>query len=108
MISLFRRPEPDPALRDALERAFAEIRHLTELVAEMKRDGFTLPAQYEAPTGEDMGIPESVMDAIEQRAFTKPAQERLKAQARRLLRDAGPDEVRDHILAGEQTFSWSG
>ena len=99
------------ALRKAHEAEVTFLRGMidrkdAELLA-MRRDGFNPPAPVGEMSGEDLGLPEIVADAIAERGFTRQAKEKLSQEARRMLRHGEPDEVARLILNGEQSFSWS-
>lgn len=88
-------------LEGQLVEAHDVIRHLSQMIGEMKRDGFNPPAPVGvAPDIE--GLPHEVMLAIETRGATRQARERLMQQARRMLMDGDGDAVAERILSGDE------
>lgn len=89
-----------------MEHFHAKIDEKDRVILEMRRDGFNPPAPASEMSGEDLGLPEIVADAIAERGFTRQAKEKLSQEARRMLRHGDADEVARQILNGEQSFSW--
>lgn len=88
-------------LEGQLVEAHDVIRHLSQMIGDLKRDGFNPPPPVgEAP--DIQGLPHEVMLAIETRGPTRQARERLMQQARRMLMDGDADAVAERIMQGEE------
>ena len=96
-------PRPNPVADELRAQLAAERERSADLLRqlmELRREGFNPPQpQGEAPEIES--IPHEVVAAIEMRAPTRQAREKLMQAARRLLIDAQPDEVAEAILEGD-------
>jgi hypothetical protein len=93
-------------LTGQLAQAHDVIRTLSQMIGDMKREGFALPPTTDQPVVQDIGLPNEVMAAIDARGHTRQGREKLMQYAQRQSRaGAEPGEVAQAILDGER-FSW--
>lgn len=95
-------------LEGQLAEAHHTIRSLSDMIADMKREGFASPPKFDPPGDAADSLPDEVLDAMVARAQPNTrAWNLIGTEARKMLRHGDPKDVAQKILEGEPgAFSW--